>query len=119
MLFLSLITVTMLNETININIGALIYYVTVIEFIVAQGLHKMQGLLITLWYMFMWTYLASQSMSPSSIGCHWEYYAVKTGLVLIWSSVTLLLLITTSTENLIDYLMLMRDLSLQNMNQGN
>ena len=73
--------VLLIPQVLN-GIGALIYYVTVIEFIAAQGPRQMQGLLITLWYMFMWVYLASQSMSTSFIGCHWEYYAVKTGLVL-------------------------------------
>ena len=73
--------VLLIPQVLN-GIGALIYYVTVIEFIAAQGPRQMQGLLITLWYMFMWAYLASQAMSTSSIGCHWEYYAVKTGLVL-------------------------------------
>ena len=56
---------------------------TSIEFILAQGPRTMQGLLIGIWFIqFCITYL-TLTLSSSWLGCHWEYYAVKSNVVLI------------------------------------
>ena len=54
---------------------------TSIEFILAQGPRTMQGLLIGIWFVHFSIYLLHLTLTSSSLGCHWEYYAVKTGVV--------------------------------------
>ena len=43
----------------------------------------MQGLLIGIWFVHFSIYLLHLTLTSSSLGCHWEYYAVKTGVVFI------------------------------------
>ena len=54
---------------------------TSIEFILAQGPRTMQGLLIGIWFVHFSIYLLHLTLTSSFLGCHWEYYAVKTGVV--------------------------------------
>ena len=65
--------------------GISIFFVqfTSIEFILAQGPRTMQGLLIGIWYMHFSIYCLTLTLSSSWLGCHWEYYAVKSSVVLI------------------------------------
>ena len=65
--------------------GISIFFVhfTSIEFILAQGLRTMQGLLIGIWFMHFSIYCLTLTLSNSWLGCHWEYYAVKSTVVLI------------------------------------
>ena len=53
------------------------------EFILAQGPRTMQGLLIGIWYISCGIYCVHLTMASSPLGCSWEYYAVKTGVVFI------------------------------------
>ena len=53
------------------------------EFILAQGPRTMQGLLIGIWFMCNCIYCVHLTMASSPLGCSWEYYAVKTGVVFI------------------------------------
>ena len=43
----------------------------------------MQGLLIGIWFVHFSIYLLHLTLTNSPLGCHWEYYAVKTGVVFI------------------------------------
>ena len=65
--------------------GISIFFVqfTSIEFILAQGPRIMQGLLIGIWYMYFSIYCLTITLSSSWLGCHWEYYVVKSSVVLI------------------------------------
>ena len=65
--------------------GISIFFVqfTSIEFILAQGPRIMQGLLIGIWFMHVSIYCLTLTLSSSWLGCHWEYYAVKSSVVLI------------------------------------
>ena len=65
--------------------GISIFFVqfTSIEFILAQGPRIMQGLLIGIWYMHFSIYCLTITLSSSWLGCHWEYYVVKSSVVLI------------------------------------
>ena len=65
--------------------GISIFFVqfTSIEFILAQGPRTMKGLLIGIWFMHFSIYYLTLSLSSSWLGCHWEYYAVKSSVVLI------------------------------------
>ena len=65
--------------------GISIFFVqfTSIEFILAQGPRTMQGLLIGIWFMYFSIYCLTLTLSNSWLGCHWEYYAVKSSVVLI------------------------------------
>ena len=65
--------------------GISIFFVqfTGIEFILAQGPRTMQGLLIGIWFKHFSIYCLTSSLSSSWLGCHWEYYAVKSSVVLI------------------------------------
>ena len=56
---------------------------TGIEFILAQGPRIMQGLLIGILFVHNSVNLLHLTLTNSPLGCHWEYYAVKTGVVLI------------------------------------
>lgn len=61
------------------GIAIILIFVSCGSFIVAQGPHNMQGLLIGLWlvvYSLFGVHLAS--FIPSLAGCNWYYYAVKT-----------------------------------------
>ena len=53
------------------------------EFILAQGPRTMQGLLIGIWYISSSIYCVQLTITSSPLGCSWEYYAVKTGVVFI------------------------------------
>ena len=55
---------------------------TSIEFILAQGPRTMQGLLIGIWYINNGIYCVHLTLASSPLGCSWEYYTVKTGVVL-------------------------------------
>ena len=57
---------------------------TSIEFILAQGPRTMQGLLIGIWLINNTIYCLHLTLGSSQYGCYWEYYAVKTGVVLIY-----------------------------------
>ena len=65
--------------------GISIFFVqfTSIEFILAQGPRIMQGLLIGIWFMHFSIYCLTLTLSSSWLGCHWEYYAVKSSVVLM------------------------------------
>ena len=65
--------------------GIIIFLVwfTSIEFILAQGPRTMQGLLIGIWFIHNSIYCVHLTLGSSRYGCYWEYYAVKTGVVLI------------------------------------
>ena len=65
--------------------GISIFFVhfTSIEFILAQGPRIMQGLLIGIWFMHISIYCLTLTLSGSWLGCHWEYYAVKSSVVLM------------------------------------
>ena len=65
--------------------GVSIFFVqfTSIEFILAQGPRTMQGLLIGIWFLHFSIYLLHLTLASSPLGCCWEYYAVKTGVVFI------------------------------------
>ena len=65
--------------------GISIFFVqfTSIEFILAQGPRIMQGLLISIWFMLVSIYCLTLTLSGSWLGCHWEYYAVKSSVVLM------------------------------------
>ena len=65
--------------------GISIFFVqfTSIEFILAQGPRIMQGLLIGIWFTHFSIYFFTLTLSSSWLGCHWEYYAVKSSVVLI------------------------------------
>ena len=56
---------------------------TIFEFILAQGPRTMQGLLIGIWYINNGIYCVHLTLASSPLGCSWEYYTVKTGVVLI------------------------------------
>ena len=43
----------------------------------------MQGLLIGIWFVHFSIYLLHLTLTRSPLVCHWEYYAVKTGVVFI------------------------------------
>ena len=66
--------------------GISIFFVqfTSIEFILAQGPRTMQGLLIGIRFMHFSIYCLTLTLSSSWLGCHWEYYAVKSSVVLIF-----------------------------------
>ena len=53
------------------------------KFVLAQGPCTMQGLLIGIWYINNSIYCVHLTMASSTLGCYWEYYAVKTGVVFI------------------------------------
>ena len=55
---------------------------TSFEFILAQGPRTMQGLLIGIWYINNGIYCVHLTLTSSPLGCSWEYYTVKTGVVL-------------------------------------
>ena len=65
--------------------GISIFFVqfTSIEFILAQGPRIMQGLLIGIWFVHFSIYCLTLTLSRSWLGCHWEYYVVKSSVVLI------------------------------------
>ena len=65
--------------------GISIFFVkfTSIEFILAQGPRIMQGLLIGIWFMHVSICCLTLTLSGSWLGCHWEYYAVKSSVVLM------------------------------------
>ena len=56
---------------------------TSIEFILAQGPRTMQGLLVGIWFTHFSIYYLTLTLSSSWLGCHWEYYVVKSSVVLI------------------------------------
>ena len=58
-------------------------FITGFEFILAQGPRSMQGLLIGLWLIGNTVHNINNSILPFSFSCRWEYYAVKTCLVLL------------------------------------
>ena len=66
-------------------VGVSIFFVqfTSIEFILAQGPRTMQGLLMGIWFVHFSIYLLHLTLASSPLGCCWEYYAVKTGVVFI------------------------------------
>ena len=43
----------------------------------------MQGLLTGIWFVHFSIYLLHLILTSSPLGCHWEYYVVKTGVVFI------------------------------------
>ena len=98
-----------------IGISTFLVQFTIFEFILAQGPRAMQGLLVGVWFMQLSIYCVRLTLSNSYLSCYWQYYAVTTGVVFFLSSVILLLHINTSIDNVMSYLMSMRDLSLQNI----
>ena len=66
---------------------------TSIEFILAQAPCSMQGLLIGIWFMHFNIYFLTLTLSSSWLGCHWEYYVVKSSVVLISVIVILLAIV--------------------------
>ena len=65
-------------------IGLLLNLVTILEFILAQGPHYMQGTLIgTIFLKIAVTLLIPTVSEYTSVGCYWEYYAVISGIVFI------------------------------------
>ena len=56
---------------------------TSIEFILAQGPRAMQGLLIGIWFIQICINCLTLTLSSSWLGCHWEYYAVKSSVILM------------------------------------
>ena len=65
------------------GVSILLVQFTSLEFILAQGPRTMQGLLIGIWYISNGIYCVHLTMASSPLGCSWEYYAVKTGVVFI------------------------------------
>ena len=64
--------------------GFLLNLMTILEFILAQGPHYMQGTLMgTLFLKIAVTLLISTVRESTSVGCYWEYYAVISGIVFI------------------------------------
>ena len=78
-----MIWLILIPQALN-GLSHMLVFLTAIEFIFAQAPHRMQGFLIGLWY-------AMQSVNlgisiASSLSCavfEWEYYAVKSFLVLL------------------------------------
>ena len=65
------------------GISILLVNFKIFEFILAQGPRTMQGLLIGIWFMRNSIYCVHLTLTNSPLGCSWEYYTVKTGVVLI------------------------------------
>ena len=65
------------------GISTFLVVFTSIEFILAQGPRTMQGLLIGIWYMYFSIFCVHLTLASSPLGCSWEYYAIKTGVVFI------------------------------------
>ena len=65
------------------GVSIFLVHFTILEFILAQGPRTMQGLLIGIWFMHFTIYCVNLTLSSSWLGCYWEYYAVKTGVVFI------------------------------------
>ena len=65
------------------GVSALLVHFTSFEFILAQGPRTMQGLLIGIWYINNSIFTIHLTVSNSSLGCEWEYYAFKTTVVFI------------------------------------
>ena len=66
-----------------IGISTFLVRFAIFEFILAQGPRAMQGLLVGVWFMHLSIYCVQLTLSKSYLSCHWQYYAVITGVVLI------------------------------------
>ena len=66
-----------------VGIGIFLVKFTSFEFILAQGPRIMQGLLIGIWFISYSIYCAHLTLANSPLGCSWEYYSIKTVVVLI------------------------------------
>lgn len=65
------------------GLSLFLVFVTGIKFILAQGPRSMQSVLMGSW-LFLTNFLAFFNLSYlPPIGCHWEYYTVKTFLIII------------------------------------
>ena len=65
------------------GISTALLFITGFEFILAQSPRSMQGLLIGFWLMENNLFNVNNSVFPYSLNCRWQYYAVKSFLVLI------------------------------------
>ena len=63
--------------------STMLIFISGFEFILAQGPRHMQGVLIGLWFMQSFFTNINLTFLTSSLGCYWEYYAVKSGVVFI------------------------------------
>ena len=65
------------------GVSIFLVHFTILELILPQGPRTMQGLLIRIWFMHFTIYCVNLTLTSSWLGCYWEYYAVKTGVVFI------------------------------------
>ena len=65
------------------GISTALLFITGFEFILAQSPRSMQGLLIGFWLMENNLFNINNSVLPNYLNCRWQYYAVKSFLVLI------------------------------------
>ena len=80
---------------------------TILEFILAQGPHYMQGTLIgTIFLKIAVSPLFSTVSESTPAGCYWEKYAAISGIVFI-SLIIVLLHIDTNIDNVMKYLISM------------
>ena len=68
---------------VSYGIGFSLCFITAFEFIVAQAPGRMQGMLIGIWFSQLSLKYICVTLTLSSLGQHWWFYATRSGLVLV------------------------------------